>query len=340
VIEDGAPYSGKVLFCGPIDEPLNSGRYMIAGINQLGYTVIGYDYRTHTDYEQDILRIIVTEKPEFVFVLKGEKFSPEFAEKVRQSGCVTILWFTTLSLEEWMIPLARAFDFVVVNADHNMFSLLERGIEHVTWIHQGFAPEFFGISNENEVSPSSEYYADVAMIGSMGKPIYKTRSELVARIRKEGINIKWWGPRLCRQVRNAKYFYAGVHRSWAGSEAYMEDFADVIRHIKIFIGQDADTAPSEEKYLSNRSFAVMGCGGFYLCRRTSGIESIYNIGREMDVFDTEDEMVEKVRYYLDNEDERRTIALAGQRRVLTEYTYDQQMRKIFNWVLHTLKGQR
>ena len=331
-------HPGKVLFCGPIDEPLNSGRYMIAGMEQLGYKVIGYDYRTHPDYEQDILRIIATEKPDFVFALKGEKFSPAFAEKMRQSGCITILWFTMLSLEEWMIPLARAFDFVVVNADHNMFSLLEKGIVHVTWIHQGFAPEFFGITGGPTVSAPTDYYADVAMVGSMGKPIYKRRSELIARLRKEKIDVKWWGPRLCRQMRNIRYFYGGIHRSWAGGEAYMHDFADVIRHIKIFVGQDADT-PFRGKYLSNRSFAVMGCGGFYLCRRTYGIESIYDIGREMDVFDTDDEMVEKVRYYLDNEDKRREMALAGQRRVLADYTYEQQVRKIFDWVC-ALKGER
>ena len=33
---------------------------------------------------------------------------------------------------------------------------------------------------------------------------------------------------------------AGIGRIWAGSEVYMKDFADVIRHIKIFIGEDAD----------------------------------------------------------------------------------------------------
>ena len=330
-------HSGTVLFCGPVDEPLNSGRYMIAGIEQLGYKVIGYDYRTNSNYEKDILRIVATERPDFVFTLKGEKFSLDFARKLRKSGCITILWFTVLSLEDWMIPLAEAFDFVVTNADHNMFFLAEKGVKNVTWAHQGFSPEFFGVTDLSDVSAPSEYYADVAMIGSMGKPAYKRRSELVARLRKEDIDIKWWGPRLSRQMRNIRYFCGGVHRSWAGSEAYMKDFADVIKHTKIFIGQDADT-PFKGKYLSNRSFAVMGCGGFYLCRRTFGIEGIYDVGREMDVFDTDDEMVEKIHYYLNSEDERKRIALAGQKRVLSDYTYKKQMGKIFDWVLGNLKG--
>jgi spore maturation protein CgeB len=223
-----------------------------------------------------------------------------------------------------------------MNADHNMFSLAEKGVKNVTWIHQGFSPEFFGVTDVSDMSAPSEYYADVAMIGSMGKPIYTKRSELVVRLRKEGIDIKWWGPRLARQMRNIRYFYGGVHRSWAGSEVYMKDFADVIRHTRIFVGQDADT-PFRGKYLSNRSFAVIGCGGFYLCRRTSGIESIYDIGREMDVFETDDELIEKIHYYLNRGEERKRMALAGQRRVLTDYTYKKQMGKIFDWVLGNLR---
>lgn len=326
-----------VLFCGPIDEPLNSGRYMIAGMEKLGYKVIGYDYRTNNHYENDILKIVETEKPDFVFTLKGEKFSPDYVRKIKASGCTTILWFTVLFLEDWMITLAQEFDFVLVNADNNRIFLEEKGVRNVHWFHQGFDPEFFGIANLPDGNISEKYYADVAMIGSMGKPIYQKRSELVARLRQEKIDIKWWGPRLSRQLRNLRYFWTGVHLAWAGREVYMKDFADVIQHTRIFIGQDADT-PVPGKYLSNRIFAVMGCGGFYLGRRTPGMETVFDIGREMDVFDTDDEMLEKIRYYLKNEEARRRIARAGQQRVLTDYTYEQQMRKIFNWVSQHQRG--
>ena len=76
----------------------------------------------------------------------------------------------------------------------------------------------------------------------------------------------------------------------------------------------------------------MGCGGFYLCRRTAGVEFAYDVGKEIDVFDTGDEMVDKVRYYLKNEEERKRIALAGQKKVFNNYTYKNQIEKMFNWV--------
>jgi len=112
----------------------------------------------------------------------------------------------------------------------------------------------------------------------------------------------------------------------------MKNFADVIRHTKIFLGQDADIVNLPGKYLSNRVFAVLGCGGFYLGRRSPGLSSVFEVGKEVETFDSLDDLLEKIRFYLEHEDKRRQIALAGQNKVLHNYGYKQQMHKIFEWV--------
>lgn len=319
-----------VLFCGPIENPINSGRYMIAGLKQLGYTVVEYDYRMNKDYEKDLPALVEKYKPLYILTLKGEKLSPALIEHFKASGCITILCFTMSQIEGWMTAFARAHDFVITNVESHLSHFSQRGVKNIKWIHQGFSPEFFGI-DDAKVCDSETYYADIAMIGSMGNPIYRKRCELLMKLRRNKLDIKWWGPHLSRQLKNIRYFLGGVHRAWMGKEVYMKDFADVVQHTKIFIGQDSDI-PCQGKYLSNRSFAVMGCGGFYLCRRTPGVEFAYEVGKEIDVFDTSDEIVDKVLYYLKNEDKRKQIALAGQKKVLNHYSYKNQMRKIFSWV--------
>jgi len=324
----------RVLFCGPINNPLNSGRYMISGIEQLGNEVIGYDYRSSENYEEELIAIAEKENPDYVFVLKGEKLSFELIKKFKELGCITILWFTMIPIEDWMLPLAKTYDYVLTNVEDHVDYFSQRDVKNIRWMHQGFAPDFFGIDDPN-LNDDGEYYADVGMIGSMGKAeeglIYNKRCELVMRLRREHIDTKWWGPRLARQARNIRFFLGGVHKAWSGSQVYMKDFAKVIRHVKIFLGEDADK-PFRGRYLSNRSFAVMGCGGFYLCRRNPGVEYAFDIGKECDVYDTNDEMVEKVRYYLEHEEERKAIALKGQEKILNNYSYKDQMEKIFNWV--------
>jgi spore maturation protein CgeB len=323
-----------VLYCAPIDQPGNSGRYIMKGIEQAGLSVIGYDYRTNQNHEEDIFRILKGENPFYFFTQKGETLSPELINKIKDFGCVTIFWCLDVPISDWYVPVAKSHDFVLTNVEDHVDYLRKQGIRNVKWMHQGFAPEFFGIEFPG-IELTSNYYADVAMIGSMGKAMegltYNKRCELVMRMLRENIDVKWWGHRLSIQLRNIRYFFGGVNRVWAGKDAYMKDFADVIRHTKIVLGEDADK-PLTGRYLSNRSFAVMGCGGFYLCRRTPGVEYAFEIGKEVEVFDTDDEMIEKINFYLKNEEKRKQIALAGQKKVLDSYTYGQQMKKIFAWV--------
>jgi hypothetical protein len=304
---------------------------MIDGMRKLGYDVIGYDYRSHDNFKNDLLDIVAGKRPEFVFTLKGERLSPQSVADFRQQGCRTILWFEHSGIEDWMLPLALAHDYVFTNTEDTKRFLAENGVKNIKWVHQGFSPEFFGINGQESHARSSSYYAEAAMIGSMGYPIYKKRCELVTFLRKNSVDIKWWGPHLSRKWKNIPYFLGGIHRAWSGKEAYMKDFADVIRNIKIFIGQDADTEISGLA-VSNRLFAVTGCGGFYLGRKTPGIEALFEIGKEVDVFESSDELLEKVRFYLENDTIRERIASAGQQKVLTQYTYKQQMAKIFDWV--------
>jgi spore maturation protein CgeB len=325
-----------VLFCGPIDQPLNSGRYMIAGMQKLGYDVIGYDYRSHADFMNELLDIVEKRKPRYVFTLKGEKLSPQLMADFKQKGCTTIMWLTTSMMQDWMLPFAKANDFVVTNTEDTGIFFAKNGVKNVKWIPQGFDPEFFGITGK-EAGTKGAPYAEAAMIGSMGYPFYKKRCQLVTLLRRNSVDIKWWGSRLARQIKNIPYFWGGVHRAWAGKEVFMKDFADVIRNVKIFIGQDADI-PISGLYLSNRIFAVMGCGGFYLGNRTPGIEAVFEIGKEVEAYESDKELLEKVKYYLTHDEARERIALAGQQKVLSQYSYKQQMRKIFDWIEETSKA--
>lgn len=109
----------SILFCGPIDKPGKSGRYIISGLEQLGYQVFGYDYRTNKNHEEDLLNLAEREKPFYFFTLKGEELSPELINRLKASGCITILWFEHYPLEDWMVALAKAHDFVVTKVLNN-----------------------------------------------------------------------------------------------------------------------------------------------------------------------------------------------------------------------------
>lgn len=69
-------------------------------------------------------------------------------------------------------------------------------------------------------------------------------------------------------------------------------------------------------------FEAAFCGGFILSEYVPGIENLFEIGGEIDVFYDKHELLEKVKYYLDHAQERENIARKGQERAYKEKRLD------------------
>ncbi len=71
-------------------------------------------------------------------------------------------------------------------------------------------------------------------------------------------------------------------------------------------------------------------GGFILSENAPGIEEMYSIGQQMDVFKTKEDLLEKIRYYLANEQKREEISAAGYQRALNDYDAISGFKKVFS----------
>ncbi len=67
---------------------------------------------------------------------------------------------------------------------------------------------------------------------------------------------------------------------------------------------------------TKRVFEIPACGGFLLCERSAFMQTLYEEGKEAAYFGSPEEFVDKVRFYLSHEAERRAIAAAGRERLL------------------------
>lgn len=88
--------------------------------------------------------------------------------------------------------------------------------------------------------------------------------------------------------------------------------------------------------LSLRLFDVCGCGGFLLTNWQEELPELYEPGTEAEYFGSVDELLDKVGYYLEHEDERAAIALAGYERTKAEHTYDKRIAEMIRVVNGTL----
>lgn len=92
-------------------------------------------------------------------------------------------------------------------------------------------------------------------------------------------------------------------------------------------GRAAQTMLPEQ--IKGRCFEVPGCGGFLLTSPAENLADYYEDGREIVCFSNLEDLIAKVRYYLDHEEARSQIAHAGFERTLREHTYAHRFAHIF-----------
>lgn len=77
-----------------------------------------------------------------------------------------------------------------------------------------------------------------------------------------------------------------------------------------------------------RVLEIMACQGFVLVNYQEDLAKEFEDGKELVMYRSLEELVEKVQYYLVHEEERKQIAHAGYEKVLREYNYAAKLRKI------------
>ena len=93
-----------------------------------------------------------------------------------------------------------------------------------------------------------------------------------------------------------------------------------------------------------RIIDAMGAGGFVLTNYCAETAQLFVEDKEIVMFRTLDELLEKAEYYLKHDEEREKIAKAGHDKVVSCYTYEKKIKQMLDWVegkidIHQLKEQ-
>lgn len=162
---------------------------------------------------------------------------------------------------------------------------------------------------------------------SLGKgPILEQKFAIFNKISKWEAKPEYIDKRIDQRLR--KVMRDGV---------YGLDMLQVIRDSKVVLNIHADSSP---KYASNmRLFEVTGVGGCLLTDWKQNIGELFEPDYEVVTYKNLDECLEKARWLLDNESERKKIAEAGKKRVLREHTFEKRAGELDNLLKNGLKGK-
>lgn len=166
------------------------------------------------------------------------------------------------------------------------------------------------------------FAAEVAFIGRCERHYARTLRAAAG----SGRDLRVWGPRWTR--------YARLHR-WArphvrGEGVWFDDYPVALSSAKICLGLLSKRFPET---VTTRTFEIPACGSLLLGERTDDHRALFEEDVEAVYFDSNEEMIEKMRFYLDHESERRRIASAGRSRFeRSAYTRVERFREMLEIV--------
>lgn len=156
------------------------------------------------------------------------------------------------------------------------------------------------------------------------------RAQFIFYLAQHGIPVRVWGTNWNRKCKlnhhNMRIEYKPL---WGDEYAKAICAFDINLAFLRKINRDLQT---------QRSVEIPACGGFMLAERTTEHLELFKEGKEAAFFDSREELLEKVRYYLNHEDERRRIAQAGRDKCLKSgYSYHERIKEMLR-IVYELKS--
>lgn len=288
-----------------------------------------------------LLETVRAEKPELMFVFLFEyELEPKAISQISKSGkVITVNWFAD---DHWRFDnysryWAPHFNWVVTTDFQAVSKYHSTGYQNVV-LSQWACNHF--LYRNLEFDP----LYDVSFIGQA----YGNRQTIIETIEKAGINVLTRGQGWASGRASQDEMIEIINRSRINlnlANASVQYTADWVRFIDRYalytpgvkriwrMARSLVTSSSARAQpifqIKGRNFEIPGCGGFLITDYVKGLEEFYQPDKDIVCYNTVDELVKKIRYYLENEDLRRQIASNGLKTTLERHTYVHRFNQVF-----------
>lgn len=90
------------------------------------------------------------------------------------------------------------------------------------------------------------------------------------------------------------------------------------------------TAKPIQKGLPLRVFDVLACGGFLITNYQEQLPEVFEIGKDLEIYTSAEELAEKIDFYLKHDDLRQEIARNGYEKVKNNHTYRIRIKQMLD----------
>ncbi|MFA7653838.1 MAG: glycosyltransferase [Candidatus Magasanikbacteria bacterium] len=294
-----------------------------------------------------LLEKVKEEKPDLCFFfLFTDEIYPETIKKITDSGVLTYNWFAD---DHWRWSIYSRFyasNFSWVSTTDSQAIVKYKKIGYQNIIHTQWACNHFMYSPPRGILRSTQndgaYEHEVSFVGQP----HSDRKRLVEKLSAEGVQTNCfgggWPNGRVNQDKMIEIFGSSkinLNPTKSSGGVDMNSIAKIFlskKQGKLQINwpwQWSDYFQSflgrRREQIKGRNFEIPGCGGFLLSGWADNISDYYLPDQEMVFYKDQDELIAKVKYYLNHDLEREAIRQAGYERTVKEHTYEKRFQAIF-----------
>ena len=263
---------------------------------KLGFDVIIQE-REHWYDEKDI---------DIALVLRGElDYEPDYSN-------INIMWSLSHP-KSILIDEYEKYDYVFISSNKYADKLKNEVNTNVHALLQCTDPDVF-------YPEKDEYISDEILFVGVTRGVYR---EIVKDVLKTNHDVSIYGmgwEEFIDEKYVKGYFIPNdeLHKYYSSCKILLNDHWEDMR---------------DEDFPSNRLFDALSCGAFVISDNIPSAETLFEGG--IITYEDENDLDNKINYYLTHEDERVEIAKKGQRIVLENHTFDNRIQKIIEILKET-----
>lgn len=295
--------------------------------------------------QYNLIEFVKEEKPELVFfILMNDEIQIDTIKKLNEISN-TVNWFSD---DQWRFDnfskrIGPHLTYIITVDKFSVDKYKTIGCENVILTQWSTA-----IFNKKLNLNSVEFKYDVSFVG--GKNL--TREWYIYELAKKGIIVDCFGDgwevgRLSLEEMNQVFLKSKISLNLSNSipkDIRYYRFIKKQLFIILFKGMKLKkkirmllgimltllgrNGLKDVEQIKARNFEIPGSGGFELSQYAPEIEDFYNIGKEIAIFTSPDELKRQIEYYLNNDSTRNEMRNRAFFRT-QNYTYNNRIKKIF-----------
>lgn len=295
----------------------NAKSFAVRVAARLSRQKLQQDYRDAIWSECEALR------PHVFFTVKGAGLDAALLARIQSQGTRTVMYYPDFHFDHAGVDQSSFdfYDLFVTTKSFQLEWLRERlGPERVAHVPHGYTDALF--QPVFDAVPEPDHGFDVLYVGNHSP--YK--QAWLARLLElsPGLKLGVVGNRWREQKQRL-----GIEASSMPGEVRGLRLAKLIQSARINLGLHfGKTASGWEDLVSRRTFEIPACKGFMLHIDNPEVRGLFEVGREIDVFDSPEGLNAKIQYYLARPELRAQMIESAYARAVPTYGHASRAAQI------------